>query len=483
MSLTNLLNLNFLVPWVAQHIDNSRAIRGLQGMPRNLLLVGHKAAAGSLALGEIRQVSTKSDAQALLGHSMLLDMFFAAFDNAGLGLPISVIALDDAGFTARQVTLTFTGTPTKAGAIPLWIGGVKVPVIVSTDDAQNDIATKVAAAINANEHVRFTAAVATNVVTLTCDVKGVVANNVDVRFGYYTDEEMPAGVTGAIANTVDGVGAPNIAPLITAMDNERYTEIVFPFTDSASMVVLEAELDNRWSFENAQDGQAVCAISGTEGQNSTWLAARNNQNVHTICTTKDLTPSWTVAAMAGAVIEKQSAVDPAKPYASLKLRGYLAAKTRDRFNEVQRNVMLLAGGSVLVGDEINRMVTNYTQNTLGVMDKSYRNLNWIKTLSFWRYTCVSEFLLKYRNYKLSDDPKQKPLKGVMDRDLAQSIMLRLYDQFIDAGLMVHREFYQENLVIDIDATNGKLKYDEQPVLMTQHYQTEITTGYVAGEIG
>lgn len=481
MKLTNLLSLNFIVPWVAQKIDNTRAIRGLQGMPRNILLVGHKHASGALPLNEIKQVSTQANAQVLAGESQLLDMFNGAFDNAGLGLPIHMIALDDAGLTARKTRLTFTGTPTKAGAVPLWIGGVSVPVLVDEKDTQDAVASKVMTAINAHSKVRFTAVVNANVVTLTCDVKGAVANSLDVRVGYYDDEILVDGLTVTINHT-DGVGAPNIAPLIAAMENARYTEIVFAFTDSVSMKTLENELSRRWSFDNAQDSQAVCAISGTEGQNAAWLSSRNSQNVHTICTTKDLTPTWVTAAMAGAVIEKQNSVDPAKPYASLKLRGYLPAKTLQQFTELQRNVMLLAGGSVLIGGEINRIVTNYTENGLGVLDKSYRNLNWVKTLSFWRYTCVSEFQLKYRDYKLSDDPEQKPLKGVMDRDLAQTIMLRLYDQFVEAGLMVRKEFYKDNLVIDIDATNGKLKYDEQPVIMTQHYQTEITTGFVAGEI-
>ena len=48
MAITNLLSVNFLVPFVAGKIEFSRAIRGLRGMPRRLLLVGHKLAAGTL---------------------------------------------------------------------------------------------------------------------------------------------------------------------------------------------------------------------------------------------------------------------------------------------------------------------------------------------------------------------------------------------------------------------------------------------------
>ena len=40
MSLPNLLYLNFLYPFVAHKLDFSRAIRGLRGMPRRVLLIG-----------------------------------------------------------------------------------------------------------------------------------------------------------------------------------------------------------------------------------------------------------------------------------------------------------------------------------------------------------------------------------------------------------------------------------------------------------
>ena len=57
MALPNLLSLNFLVPFVAAKIDFSRAIRGLRGMPRRLLLVGHKIAAGTAVLNSINTVT------------------------------------------------------------------------------------------------------------------------------------------------------------------------------------------------------------------------------------------------------------------------------------------------------------------------------------------------------------------------------------------------------------------------------------------
>ena len=72
MAMPNLLSLQFLVPFTAAKIDFSRAIRGLRGMPRRLLLIGHKLDAGNAKLDTIQAVSTEADAVALYGEGSVL---------------------------------------------------------------------------------------------------------------------------------------------------------------------------------------------------------------------------------------------------------------------------------------------------------------------------------------------------------------------------------------------------------------------------
>jgi phage tail sheath gpL-like len=125
MALPNLLNLNFKVPYVAAKIDFSRAVRGLRGMPRRLLLVGHKLVAGTLALNTIMTVSNEPDAIARLGEgSQLLAMWRAANANRDLGLPIDVVALAVNGSaTAASSTLVVGGAPTEAGEVMVYVHG------------------------------------------------------------------------------------------------------------------------------------------------------------------------------------------------------------------------------------------------------------------------------------------------------------------------------------------------------------------------
>jgi phage tail sheath gpL-like len=96
---------------------------------------------------------------------------------------------------------------------------------------------------------------------------------------------------------------------------------------------------------------------------------------------------------------------------------------------------------------------------------------------------VNVFQTRYRGYKLAEymvDPI--PGQKIMTAALGTDIMLNNYEQFISAGLFQNMEYYKQTMQVEVDGTNGKLKIIDQPVLVTQHYQTEITSEFVAGHV-
>ncbi|MFT4191678.1 MAG: phage tail protein [Comamonas sp.] len=490
MALTNLLSLNFLVPFVAAKIDFSNAIRGLRGMPRRLLLVGHKLPTGSATLGAIRTVSTETDAIAAFGEgSMLVGMWRAAKANAGLGLPIDCIAIDT-GTDAVAATGTVTATVVagSAGEAMLYVGGERLSVGVTASDTAATLAAKLAAAVNAKTQLPVTAAAAAGVVTLTARWGGPTGNDIDVRVAYYADDVLATGVTLAVAPLSGGAVNPDVTPMIAAMNLYRATEIVCPFTDSANLVLLEAELAARWTANNMQDGAVVNCLRGTESAITTALAARNSAHVHTIAVTKDCTSPWETAAMAGAAIEAQAAIDPAVPQTGIVLTGYKGPRQGDHWMVDQMNNLLSAGGSPLeiysdATGGLLRLVTNYKRSAAGAADRSMAELCWIKTMSYYRWFVVTEFQTKYRGYKLAQYITE-PIPGqkVMTVDLGEEIMIGIYKLFCDVALCQHPDYYREQLVVEVDGPNGKLKILDEPVIVTQHYQTEVTSMVVAGQV-
>ena len=117
---------------------------------------------------------------------------------------------------------------------------------------------------------------------------------------------------------------------------------------------------------------------------------------------------------------------------------------------------------------------------MGVEDASYRNLCWVKTLEYWRWYNVTEYQLKYYDYKMGAKAVPVPGQKIMTDKLGQEIQIGHYQTFIDAGLMQDMAGYAEELLVEVNDTHGRLKIQEAPRLITQHYQTEITSQYLAG---
>lgn len=499
MAIPNIISLQWLLPFVAQKNDFSRAIRGLRGMPRRLLLVGLKQSTGIGQVGTIININSQEQADLQFGaRSMLAHMWRAAKANAGQGLPIDCIAIAlNAGTNtpaAGKFTFQNAKTPGAAFTVPgttvVYVGHTRYAVSYGTTDTPVTLAAKVVAAINADPTRIVTAAVGspTNDVTITMAWDGDTGNSLSLREGYYPEERLTDELTVTATNPTGGSGLPNVSGISAALVGYRATEIVCPFSDAEAMRVFELEMDNRWQAQNMQDGQVITAVRGNEATLSGWLNTRNSPHVHVITTRQDLTPPWLTAAMAGAAIESLAAIDPTLPVTGTKLVGYLGPINTNRMTDDEANALLQLGGMPLqVATDgtgyLRRAVTTYTMTLNGAADRSMAELAWIKTMSYYRWFHVTEFQIKYQGFKLAqylDEPI--PGQKIMTKDLAQEIMIGLYKVLCDAGICQNPSYYQDTLVIEIDAPNGRLKIVDEPVIITQHYGTEITSYVVAGQV-
>lgn len=499
MAIPNIISLQWLLPFVAQKNDFSRAIRGLRGMPRRLLLVGLKQSTGIAPTGTIININSQEQADLQFGaRSMLAHMWRAAKANAGQGLPIDCIAvaLNSGSNTAAAGKFTFQNAKTAGaaftvpGTAALYIGNTRYAVSYGTTDTPVTLAAKVVAAINADPTRVVTAAVGspTNDVTITMTWDGETGNSLSLREGYYPEERLTDELAVTWTGMANGTGQPNMSGIAAALVGYRATEIVCPFSDSEAMRIMELEMDTRWQASNMQDGQVITAVRGNEAALSTWLNNRNSPHVHCITTRSDLTPPWLTAAMAGAAIESQAAIDPTLPVTGVKLVGYLGPVNTARMSDDEANSLLQLGGMPLqVATDgtgyLRRAVTTYTQTLNGAADRSMAELAWIKTMSYYRWYHVTEFQISYQGFKLAQyltDPL--PGQKIMTADLAEEIMLGLYKSLCDVGICQNPSYYKDTLVIEIDAPNGRLKIVDEPVIVTQHYGTEITSYVVAGQV-
>lgn len=397
------------VPGIYIEIDPSKAAGGGAVMERRLLLVGQRLSTGTQpALTAIRLGSQAGDqaAQAFGQGSMLHGMAAAARKANGY-VDIWAIALDDAeAGVAATGTVTLAGTPTAAGTIALYIGGTVVRAAVAAAEAVATLATRLAAAINANADLPVTASAALGVVTLTCRWKGETGNDLDVRLNYY-GEQTPAGLTATPTAMTGGTANPDVTAALAAIAGQQYYSIVCPYTDGLSLTALQTEMVSRFGPMEVLTGHVFNAKVGNHAALTTFGSERNSPHVSTLGLYGVPTAPWVVAAVWATVAEASGANDPARPFRSLALPGVLAPVEKSRFTRAERNLLLYDGISTFTVDQggtvlIETIITNYQTNSFGLPDIALLRLETKWTADLIRFRFNAAVARDYPRHKLGD---------------------------------------------------------------------------------
>lgn len=241
MSVETTVPTNLLEPNTFQTFDVISGSRGLVQLQQRIALVGQMADFAPADANIPVQVFTAADSDAACGQSSeLAIMARAAFKASksyvrkyGGGAPqIFIVPIVDPSGAKATYTITVTGPATAAGNIPLDVGGMKVPVGVSSGDSANTIAANIKKAI-ARQAANF-AAVATvsgAVVTLTMVNAGVNGNSFKATCG----NKVPAGVTVVIAAGTAGSGVADASPALDNLNDKVYDTIALGNHASADL--------------------------------------------------------------------------------------------------------------------------------------------------------------------------------------------------------------------------------------------------------
>lgn len=408
----NQIPINLRTPGSYIEIDNTNAVKGLPGIPSRILLIGQRLATGTVAAGVPTTVLSDSKAAEYFGQGSMAHRMAKAAKKANKYTELVCVALDDDGAAqAAMGSVTFGGAPTSGGTLNMYIGGQRVRLgILSTHTAEN-VATNIVATINMQTELLVTAAVDgvdAKKINLTARNKGEAGNDIDIRFNYYRGEVTPTGLTTTIVAMNGGTANPDITPVITAMGDKWYTDIIMPYTDAANLVLLEAELDRRFGPMIQKDAHAYAAIIGSHATLTTAGNSRNSPHLSIMGTNGSPVPPCEWAAILGAVCAYHVKIDPARPLQTLTLPGAMPPVDDELFEMEERNLLLHDGISTFTVDDgglvrIERMITTYETNATGIDDISYLNLNTMKTIAYLRYSLNARIQLKYPRHKLAND--------------------------------------------------------------------------------
>lgn len=430
----------------------------------NILLVGIRLSAGTKPAGQLVQITNVNQGELYFGAGSQLDEMVRRAKRVDPDTPMYAVSLDeDGGGAAATGTVTFAGTATANGTVPLYIGGRRIEVGILKDDTAATVATKVATAVTEDTGCHLSAVGNADDLELTCKWKGESGNLIDVRVGYLDSDELPAGITATVTAMANGTVDPSVQPAIDAMAGEQYETVISAITTDAALTLFKDLLLVRWGPMEPLEGQLFIGRTSTHGttKSTSLTAATNlggNHNSPFLCIMEGgVCPStpWAIAAVTGAIDARMTQLDVNRPRQTELMPGILPPRPEFTYTRAERQLIIAAGVSPNIPQKdrstrVERLVTTYTVNDQNFPDTSYQDVLVLRTLAYMRFSLRAEYARVYPQHKLAADSFVPPagsrvcrpkdirslILGVAVGDWRQKAIVQEVEQILQPGLIV-----------------------------------------------
>lgn len=261
---------------VGVSVKNVQLAPSSSNVPRKILVVGTYNTAITTVVDEVPVIVTSpEDAADKFGQGYMIHRLVKGVWAGSQGVECHVVPQDEAsGAVAAAGKIVFAGTATESATLNLYIAGVRVPVVVASGDDAADVATAVAAAIEADDDLPVSAAVDGSVdeeVDITAKSKGPWGNFIDISFNWGFQEKDVAGITYTITDMASGAGVPDIADALDALGtgddaNEGW------YTDGVHGYLQDSATFNAISTYNGTGNTANGCYDKLVGRPMRWLS-------------------------------------------------------------------------------------------------------------------------------------------------------------------------------------------------------------------
>lgn len=460
---------NIRTPLFYAEVDNSLA--NTAQFVQRALIIGQKTSAGTAVANTPVISQGVTDAMTQGGPGSMLHLMTEAYranDTFGEVWYLPLADADAAGATAATGSINITHVATANGTLYLYIGGIRVAQLVTTSQTAAQIATALAATVNATIGLPVSAAVdgvTTSKVNFTALNAGAAGNDIDLRVNYLGlagGESLPAGLTYTIVAMTGGATNPSLTTALTNCSDQPFDFIVCPYTDSTSLNALKSFLSDtsgRWSWTTQIYGHVFAAYRSSYANCVTFGTARNNQHETVMGFNDSPTPNWIwAAAMTGAAAVSLRA-DPALPMQTLAIQGVLAPPLASRFALSDRNTLLFDGISTfIVGQDgtvyIENLITTYQKNAFNNPDNSYLQVETMFTLMYILRALKTVVTSKYARKKLAaNGTRSSPGANVVTPNLIRADLIAQYRQLEEQGLVEQSDSFADALIVERNANN------------------------------
>lgn len=457
---------NLRVPLFYAEVDNSHANSGQ--FNQRALIIG-QITSGGTATPNLPVISQGvSDARTQGGNGSMLALMTEWYRKRDTFGEIWYLPLvDDATAVAAVGNINFTAPATAQGVLYLYIAGVRITQTILTTQAAAQIATALAASINATPNLPVTAAVnatTTTQVDITARNKGVAGNDIDIRVNYLgsqSGEATPTGLAFTITAMSGGAVNPSLTTGLSNLGAQAFDFIAMPYTDTTSLDALKNFLNDqtgRWSWQTQVYGHFFTAYRGTLGNQTTLGTGRNDPHGSIMGFNDSPTPSWLWAANLTAAAAASLRVDPALPLQTLAL-DVLAPPRPSRFQLTDRNTLLFDGISTFtVADDgtvqIENLITTYQKNSFGDPDDSYLEVETMFNLMHVLRTLKSVVTTKYARVKLAaNGTRFAPGSAIVTPNMIRADLIAKYREMEYDGFVQKGDAFKNALIVQQNSTN------------------------------
>lgn len=295
------------------------------------------------------------------------------------------------------------------------------------------------------------------VVTFHARNAGLAANEIDLRSNYQDNEETPSGIALEFVPMASGTTNPTLTTLISAMGDQQFHTIAFPYTDATSLSALETELASRFGPTRMIDGVAFSAYNASYATVAALGESRNSKHVSILRTNESPTASDECAANLMGVVAYYAQIDPARPFQTLPLNWIKAPAESARDTYQERNLLLYDGISTLEvgpGDvvQIGRVITTYQANAAGSPDTAYLDMNTPLTLMYLRHTFRARVTSKFPRHKIAADGTRFAAgQAIVTPKLMKAEAVAWFREMENLGLVEGFDQFKNDLVVEVNA--------------------------------
>ncbi len=471
-----------LTPGLALAVLLVTGAQTLGSAPRRGLIVGMKTSTGSATANQVYQAVAGADAVAALAGvgsqaHLCATAAFAEWQSATIDL---ICVAEPGGGTAATQTLVYDDTTpvTVAQTIDLWIAGRHLQYVWLPGVAEGDVATAIAALINAGvpgaPALPVTAAAASDTVTLTARNKGPYGNDIKVRGTLTGGTGGSQVVTGAALT--GGATEPTYTTALTNMLGTEYDTIAYctsnadcaAASSSSTPSLVNAKIATRNTGFNALLQQSVFAHTGAISAAKAGIAQQNIGycEVITARNAESLPCEWQGAEL-GARLREES-IDPNVNRTNRLSMPYRATLypspnlTTDKYTPAELEDLLQSGASAIIYTSngtplVSIPRTTYFKDSFSNLDHRLVGVNHTTTYYAVGKGIRSFLPTRFDGMRIQPDAPQTanelPL-GVVDESTIRAALLSYLDNPIKLGWL-----RRDKLQVAVDDGRFSVKVD------------------------